>query len=58
MTILMMLGATGVMGWMYFSWTDGLTHTLVLRGEILTGPRVFTVDCSEDYKKYKLFPGT
>uniref|UniRef100_A0A671SI46 Urotensin-2 receptor 2 n=1 Tax=Sinocyclocheilus anshuiensis TaxID=1608454 RepID=A0A671SI46_9TELE len=37
------------------SWR-GNVITLLL-SEILTQPRVFTVECSEDYKKYKLFPG-
>ncbi|XP_056627596.1 urotensin-2 receptor 2 [Triplophysa dalaica] len=56
-SILMMLGAGGLVSWIYFTWTDDLTHTLVSSGEILTQPRVFIVDCSEDYKKYKLFTG-
>jgi len=41
----------------YFTWTGDFTHTLVSRSEILTQPRVFTVDCSEDYKEHKIFPG-
>uniref|UniRef100_A0A671SFJ4 Urotensin-2 receptor 2 n=1 Tax=Sinocyclocheilus anshuiensis TaxID=1608454 RepID=A0A671SFJ4_9TELE len=43
-TLLLLTGVTGLVSWMYFTWTDDLT------------PRVFTVECSEDYKKYKLFP--
>lgn len=56
-SILMMLGASGFVSWMYFTWTDDLTHTLVSSEEILTQQRFFIVDCSEDYKKYKLFTG-
>uniref|UniRef100_A0A672LUJ1 Urotensin-2 receptor 2 n=1 Tax=Sinocyclocheilus grahami TaxID=75366 RepID=A0A672LUJ1_SINGR len=56
-TLLLLTGVTGLVSWMYFTWTDDLTHTLDSRSEILTQPRVFTVECSEDYKKYKLFPG-
>ncbi|XP_055031920.2 2-oxoglutarate and iron-dependent oxygenase domain-containing protein 3 [Misgurnus anguillicaudatus] len=54
---IMILLATGLVSWMYYTWTDDRTQTLVSRGELLTQARVFTVDCSEDYKKYKLFPG-
>lgn len=56
-TLLLLTGVTGLVSWMYFTWTDDLTHTLVSRSEILTQPRVFTVECSEDYKKYKFFTG-
>lgn len=31
--------------------------TMVSRGEVLTQPRVFMVQCLEDYQKYKHFPG-
>lgn len=54
---IMILLATGLVSWMYYTWTDDRTQTLVSRGELLTQARVFTVDCSEDYKKYKVFPG-
>lgn len=58
MTIpIMILLATGLVSWMYYTWTDDRIQTLVSRGELLTQARVFTVDCSEDYKKYKVFPG-
>uniref|UniRef100_A0A673FN40 Urotensin-2 receptor 2 n=1 Tax=Sinocyclocheilus rhinocerous TaxID=307959 RepID=A0A673FN40_9TELE len=56
-TLLLLTGVTGLVRWMYFTWSDDLTHTLVSRSEIFTQPRVFTVECSEDYMKYKLFPG-
>uniref|UniRef100_A0A673LXD7 2-oxoglutarate and iron-dependent oxygenase domain-containing protein 3-like n=1 Tax=Sinocyclocheilus rhinocerous TaxID=307959 RepID=A0A673LXD7_9TELE len=56
-TLLLLTGVTGLVSWMYFTWADDFTHTLVSRSEILTQPRVFTVECSEDYKKYKFFPG-
>ncbi|RXN09656.1 2-oxoglutarate and iron-dependent oxygenase domain-containing 3 [Labeo rohita] len=56
-TLLLLTGATGLVSWVYFTWTDDFTHTLVSRSETLTQPRVFTVECSEDYKKYKFFPG-
>lgn len=55
--LLLLIGVTGLGSLVYFTWTDDFKHTLVSRGEILTQPRVFTVDCSEDYKKHKLFPG-
>lgn len=54
---IMILLATGLVSWMYYTWTDDRTQTLVSRVELLTQARVFTVDCSEDYKKYKVFPG-
>ncbi|KAK7134805.1 hypothetical protein R3I93_018043 [Phoxinus phoxinus] len=57
LTLLLLIGVTGLVSLVYFTWTGDFTHTLVSRGEILTQPRVFTVDCSEDYKKHKLFPG-
>ncbi|XP_056325916.1 urotensin-2 receptor 2 isoform X1 [Danio aesculapii] len=56
-SLLLLIGATGLVSWMYFTWSDDLTHTLVSRGEVYTQPRVFTVECSEDYKRYKHFPG-
>uniref|UniRef100_A0A9J8BQ96 2-oxoglutarate and iron dependent oxygenase domain containing 3 n=1 Tax=Cyprinus carpio carpio TaxID=630221 RepID=A0A9J8BQ96_CYPCA len=56
-TLLLLTGVTGLVSWIYFTWADDFTHTMVSRGEILTQPRVFTVECSEDYKKYKFFPG-
>uniref|UniRef100_A0A8C2HVY7 Urotensin-2 receptor 2 n=1 Tax=Cyprinus carpio TaxID=7962 RepID=A0A8C2HVY7_CYPCA len=56
-TLLLLTGVTGLVSWIYFTWADDFTHTMVSRGEILTQPRVLTVECSEDYKKYKFFPG-
>ncbi|XP_076855310.1 2-oxoglutarate and iron-dependent oxygenase domain-containing protein 3 [Brachyhypopomus gauderio] len=46
-----------VMSWLFISFNDGITETLVSRQEVLSQPRVFLVQCSEDYKNYKRFPG-
>ncbi|KAL0179385.1 hypothetical protein M9458_024827, partial [Cirrhinus mrigala] len=39
-TLLLLTGATGLVSWMYFTWTDDFTHTLVSRSETLTQPKV------------------
>ncbi|KAK3529648.1 hypothetical protein QTP70_033719 [Hemibagrus guttatus] len=43
--------------WLWSLWTNDITETMVSREEVLTQPRVFMVQCSEDYQKYKHFPG-
>ncbi|KAI4903648.1 hypothetical protein NFI96_033586 [Prochilodus magdalenae] len=43
--------------WLYMSLSDDVTETLVSRREVLTEPRLFLVQCSEDYENYKRFPG-
>lgn len=42
--------------WLCLSWSGDL-NTMVSRGELLTQPRVFTVQCSKDYENYKRFSG-
>ncbi|TRY54008.1 hypothetical protein DNTS_015563 [Danionella cerebrum] len=55
--VLVLVGVTGLVLWICFSWSHNFTHTLVSRNEILTQPRVFNIECSQDYKKYKHFAG-
>ncbi|XP_062859835.1 urotensin-2 receptor 2 [Trichomycterus rosablanca] len=57
-TILLALTGTCVvlMG-LWLNWTDDDVETMVSRGEVLTQPRVFLVQCSKDYENYKRFPG-
>ncbi|XP_030630067.1 2-oxoglutarate and iron-dependent oxygenase domain-containing protein 3 [Chanos chanos] len=51
------LAGCGIVGWLYLSQTDDITETLVSRSEVLSQPRIFTVQCSDDYENYKRFPG-
>ncbi|XP_060795873.1 urotensin-2 receptor 2 [Neoarius graeffei] len=55
--LLALLGTCALLTWLWSIWTTDITDTMVSRGEILTQPRVFKVQCSEDYRKYKHFPG-
>ncbi|KAF7705335.1 urotensin-2 receptor 2 isoform X2 [Silurus meridionalis] len=56
--LLVLIGTfIGILVWLYTKWSNDNTDALVSKGEILTQPRVFTVHCSEDYQKYKHFPG-
>ncbi|MCJ8738536.1 hypothetical protein PDJAM_G00036900 [Pangasius djambal] len=55
--LLALVGTCALLTWLWSVWTNDITDTMVSRGEILTQPRVFVVQCSEDYKKYKHFPG-
>lgn len=45
--------------WLYTSSLDrDVTETLASRGELVSPrPRVFLVECSEDYENYKRYPG-
>ncbi|KAM9462420.1 2-oxoglutarate and iron-dependent oxygenase domain-containing protein 3 isoform 2-T2 [Clarias gariepinus] len=52
-----LVGTCALLTWLWSIWTNDITHTMVSRGEVLTEPRVFMIQCSEDYKKYKHFPG-
>ncbi|XP_076154600.1 2-oxoglutarate and iron-dependent oxygenase domain-containing protein 3 [Alosa pseudoharengus] len=45
------------LGWWYFTLDEDVTETLVSRRELLQQPKVFPVQCSEDYENYKRFPG-
>ncbi|KAM4623895.1 2-oxoglutarate and iron-dependent oxygenase domain-containing protein 3 [Polymixia lowei] len=60
--MLLLLGALAVFGtasWLYITSGDGeITETLVRQGEVVAPqPRVYTVQCSEDYENYKRYPG-
>ncbi|KAM3860148.1 2-oxoglutarate and iron-dependent oxygenase domain-containing protein 3 [Diretmus argenteus] len=60
--LVLLLGALAVCGvvtWLYISSQDSeITETLVSQGELVSPqPRVFTVQCSEDYENYKRYPG-
>ncbi|XP_023692618.1 2-oxoglutarate and iron-dependent oxygenase domain-containing protein 3 [Paramormyrops kingsleyae] len=54
--VLMALAACSA-GWLFLLWGDDITETLVWQSEIVQPPRVFKVPCSEDYNKYKRYPG-
>ena len=45
--------------WLYVTSLDSeITETLVRQGELVSPqPRVYTVQCSEDYENYKRYPG-
>lgn len=45
--------------WLYMTSLDSeITETLVSQGELISSqPRVYTVQCSEDYENYKRYPG-
>ncbi|PWA21600.1 hypothetical protein CCH79_00003480 [Gambusia affinis] len=57
--LLVALCASIVAAWLYLASLDGdLTETLASRREmILPQPRVYSVQCSEDYENYKRYPG-
>nr|XP_019938383.1 PREDICTED: 2-oxoglutarate and iron-dependent oxygenase domain-containing protein 3 [Paralichthys olivaceus] len=57
--LLLVLSACGASTWWYMSSLDrDVTETLVRQGELVSPqPRVFTVECSEDYENYKRYPG-
>ncbi|XP_072522907.1 2-oxoglutarate and iron-dependent oxygenase domain-containing protein 3 isoform X2 [Salminus brasiliensis] len=57
MVLLLLTGISAAVLWLYMSLSDDITETLVSRGEVLTEPRLFLVQCSEDYENYKRFPG-
>lgn len=45
--------------WLYVTFLDSdITETLVSQGELVSPqPRVYSVQCSEDYENYKRYPG-
>lgn len=51
------LTAVATLGWWYFTLDQDITETLVSRSVVLQRPKVFPVQCSEDYENYKRFPG-
>ncbi|KAL7856989.1 hypothetical protein SRHO_G00158880 [Serrasalmus rhombeus] len=55
--LLLLTGSSAVVIWLCMSLSDDVTETLVSRREVLTEPRLFLVQCSEDYENYKQFPG-
>lgn len=57
--LLVALSVFGVAMWLYVTSLDSdITETLVSRGELVSPqPRVYTVQCSEDYENHKRFAG-
>jgi len=57
--LLVALSVLGVAAWLYVSSLDSyITETLVSKGELVSPqPRVYSVQCSEDYENYKRYPG-
>ncbi|XP_047232745.1 urotensin-2 receptor 2 [Girardinichthys multiradiatus] len=57
--LLVALCACGVAAWLYFACLDSdITETLAGRKEMISPqPRVYSVQCSEDYENYKRYPG-
>lgn len=55
--LLALLCTCALLTWLWSVWTNDIMDTMVSRGEVLTQPRVFMVQCLEDYQKYKHFPG-
>ncbi|KAG7491686.1 hypothetical protein MATL_G00006820 [Megalops atlanticus] len=55
--VLIAFVACGGAGWLYFGFDSDITETLVRQGEVVQQPRVFKVQCSEDYDSYKRYPG-
>lgn len=57
--LLVALSACGTVTWLYVTSLDSdITETLVSQGELVSPqPRVYSVQCSEDYDNYKRYPG-
>ncbi|XP_046906661.1 LOW QUALITY PROTEIN: urotensin-2 receptor 2 [Hypomesus transpacificus] len=57
--LLLLVVVCGAAAWLYLAPGDpDVTETLVRQGEVVSPePRVYTVDCSEDYDSYKRYPG-
>ncbi|XP_062270166.1 urotensin-2 receptor 2 [Platichthys flesus] len=57
--LLFALSVCGASTWWYLNSLDrNVTETLVRRGELVSPqPRVFTVECSEDYENHQRYPG-
>lgn len=57
--LLLLVAVCGAAAWFYLASGDrDVTETLVRQGEVVgPHPRVYTVDCSEDYENYKRYPG-
>lgn len=57
--LLVTLSLCGGAVWLYMTSLDSeITETLVNQAElVLAEPRVYTIQCSEDYENYKRYPG-
>ncbi|KAM4715359.1 2-oxoglutarate and iron-dependent oxygenase domain-containing protein 3 isoform 3-T3 [Anableps anableps] len=57
--LLVALCACAVAAWLYLTSLDSdITETLARRREVISPqPRVYSVQCSEDYENYKRYPG-
>ncbi|KAI3365435.1 hypothetical protein L3Q82_010517, partial [Scortum barcoo] len=57
--LLVALSVCGAAVWLYLTSLDSdITETLVSQGELVSPhPRIYTVQCSEDYENYKRYPG-
>lgn len=57
--LLVALSVCGAAIWLYMTSLDSeITETLVSQGELISPhPRIYTVQCSEDYENYKRYPG-
>ncbi|XP_067431706.1 urotensin-2 receptor 2 isoform X1 [Thunnus thynnus] len=57
--LLVALFVFGAAAWLYVTSLDSeITETLVSKGELVSPqPRVYSVQCSEDYENYKRYPG-
>lgn len=57
--LLVTLSLCGAALWLYVTSLDSdITETLVSQAElVLAEPRVYSIQCSEDYENYKRYPG-
>lgn len=57
--LLVTVSVFGVALWLYMTFLDSdVTETLVSQAEFVSPqPRVYTIQCSEDYDNYKRYPG-
>ncbi|XP_074475256.1 2-oxoglutarate and iron-dependent oxygenase domain-containing protein 3 [Sebastes fasciatus] len=57
--LLVVVSLCGAATWLFVASLDSeITETLVRQGELVSPqPRVYTVQCSEDYENYKRYPG-
>nr|XP_023862722.1 2-oxoglutarate and iron-dependent oxygenase domain-containing protein 3-like [Salvelinus alpinus] len=55
--LLVMVAALAVVGSLSWLYLPYVTETLVRHAEVVAQPRVYAVECSEDYENYKRYPG-
>lgn len=55
--VLTAFGVCGAVSWLYLTFDNEITETLVRQGEVVQQPKIFQVQCSEDYDNYKRYPG-